>query len=255
LNFQVHIGPIKKMVKSKSARKKKSKQEKSKQDGSNSDSEEIEDKIEVEKETETENVETEIKKKNTTQVVICPFCAIPLEYCEFKQDWSECREYMEKKHPEILKQINHSMELDKERKKETKTLKVKKTTKENEKTPITVSISRRTKKKTVTSIQGFEERGINTKKVVTLFKKVFACGCAEKKDGAQKLFIEVQGDVRDQLEDLLMKEFKIEAKEIVFLAEKKKKNEEGEEDEDDDEDEEEERKVKGKGKNKGRGGQ
>eukprot|EP01080_Neovahlkampfia_damariscottae_P007134 gene7134-11447_t len=207
------------MVKSKSARKKKAKQEKNKH-GSDSEEEEEEEKKTIDQKIEEEG---KLETQKTTKVVMCPYCDIPLEYCEFKTEWEKCKEYMEKNHPKILEGINASKEMDKLRKKETKTLKVKKSKNDNEVKLITVAISRRSKKKSLTLVYGFEERGINTKKVAGFFKKTFACGCTEKKDEHQKVFVEIQGDVRDQLPDLLLNEYKIDSKEIVFLAEKKKK--------------------------------
>eukprot|EP01080_Neovahlkampfia_damariscottae_P008238 gene8238-63_t len=70
-----------------------------------------------------ENLENDEQEKvDPVEVVICPMCKTPAEYCEFQKEWDDCKVWMEKHHPEILKKITESKQQDKDRKKKVQTL-------------------------------------------------------------------------------------------------------------------------------------
>lgn len=215
---------------------------------------EEEKKEELDK-VEKENLEekVEIVKPKPKSIILCPFCKIPSEYCEFKEEWTKCREWMEKNAPEVLQGILDSKEKDKLNNKETKTLKVKKEKEEKEKKPkeVIVKITSRTKRKTLSLIYGLETyKDFNAKKAVTIFKKAFACGAAIKEGlpGAEPDAIEVQGDIRDRVYEVLEKEWKVPENQIRIIEDLKKKKDEEEEEESDSEEGEIEYYVKPKKK-------
>jgi len=189
------------------------------------------------------------RSKVPVSVVICPYCKIPAEYCEFKEEWSNCRSWMEKNAPEVLKKILVDQEKDSVKGKEVDKLKVKKEKTDREKKMISISITRRKQKKSVTHIIGLEAYGVNAKKAAQFFSKKFACGSTDKKDIDS---VEIQGDVRDVLAEVLKEEYNIPSNLLIMVPEKKKKKKtlnpndlameedfDSEDDEDDDEDEDE----------------
>jgi hypothetical protein len=77
--------------------------------------------IYVDDEFEEEEIEEEIstrigEKVDPKKVLICSKHKTPLEYCEFRQDWSDCRLEMISKCPELLEKITVAKEKDPVRK-------------------------------------------------------------------------------------------------------------------------------------------
>lgn len=224
------------MVLTKQQRKKKNKKEKGTDSESSGDEESIQET--------TEKIEKLVLQDNskvlTKLVITCPYCKIPSEYCEFKEEWGKCKEWMEKNAQQVLQAIQAAREQDILNNKTTKTLKVKKEKEEKkENRHVTISISRRGKKKTATVIVGLDAYGVDPKKACTYLKKRFACGASEQIDTLTNLpAIEVQGDIRDDIGDILEGEYKVPPKFITYIEEKKKKKDEQNSEDSDDSDDE-----------------
>lgn len=80
----------------------------------------IEDEEEEEEEEELiDEEEINIKKDPVPihKVIMCEKHKIPLEYCEFKEDWKDCAKFMQEKYPEMLKEIYNRIEIDFEKNK------------------------------------------------------------------------------------------------------------------------------------------
>lgn len=81
--------------------------------------EEKEDEEEEEEEIEEEEEEISIKRDPVPpkKLIMCEKHKIPLEYCEFKEDWKDCAKLMEEKYPEMHQVIMKQIEIDLEKNK------------------------------------------------------------------------------------------------------------------------------------------
>nr|CAG4645943.1 EOG090X0IUZ [Lynceus sp. MCZ IZ 141354] len=147
------------------------------------------------------------------KVVYCGNCGVPTEYCEFYADYEKCKQWLEKNLPEEFEKMFRLTEKpsdlttgDKEgeddgskrQKRGGKGL-VKPKKKEEGPKQICLSLAPRGKKKHVTVITGLKGNGIDLKVAAKFFGTKFACGASVTGDDE----IVVQGDVKDDLVDLL----------------------------------------------------
>lgn len=90
---------------------------------------------------------------------------------------------------------------------------------------MTIRRIERNKKKFVTAVTGLEAFGLDLKKVAKEFGKKFATGSSVTKTASGGEEIVVQGDVSDEIEEMLLEKYgdKIPEDNIELVDDKKKK--------------------------------
>ncbi|KAF9026813.1 density-regulated protein DRP1 [Hymenopellis radicata] len=178
------------------------------------------------------------------QVLYCSVCTYPPEYCEFGERITRCKEWLEEAHPDLYakyysdealeaKVKTLSLEAQKKIEKDTAKKEAKAEAKADaalkKKMASQVTIKRieRNKRKHITSIHGLEAFGIDLKKVAKQFASKFATGASVTKNAQGQDEIVVQGDVSDEVLEMIEEEVGllkgIPADNVEIVEEKKKK--------------------------------
>lgn len=186
-------------------------------------------------------------------IVYCGICQFPVEYCEFSNSFKRCKQWLEEELPEVytslysenaLKDKMGSLSVEAEKKLEQDVAKneakaEKKALKEIEQkksSKITIIREERTKRKVTTHIQNLDAFNVELKPAAKLFAQKFATGASVTKNPQGRDEIVVQGDVTDEVEDMLHARQKVlsvlpeKVKVIKEDKKKKKANVEGAED-------------------------
>jgi len=159
-------------------------------------------------------------------VEYCGNCSLPLEFCENYPDYEGCKKWLAEKMPEQFEKLSvegADGEGGEEEKKRQKRggkgmMKAKKKEAEVEKR-ITLSKAPRGKKKAVTVVTGLRTFGIDLKVASKFFSSKFACSSSVTGDDE----IVIQGDVTDELFDVLPEKFpEIDEDLIDDIGEKKR---------------------------------
>jgi len=170
------------------------------------------------------------------KVEYCGNCSMPFEFCENYPDYESCKDWLAKHLPEQFEQLTTggaaggggggggtTDEGDADEKKRQKRggkgmMKAKKKEAEAEK-KIVLSIAPRGKKKAVTVVQGMKTFGIELKVASKFFSSKFACSSSVTGDDE----IVIQGDVKDELFDILPEKWpEIDEDLIDDIGEKKR---------------------------------
>lgn len=150
----------------------------------------------------------------------CGACGFPPEYCEFGSSITRCKTWLEQTHPDVYPKyysedalaskigtlsLEAQEKLDKEAaKKEAKAAaKADADVKKKQATKVTIKRIERLKRKHVTSIHNLEAFGVDLKKAAKLFAQRFATGASVSKNPQGQDEIVIQGDVSDELIDML----------------------------------------------------
>ncbi|KAF8916704.1 translation initiation factor SUI1 [Mucidula mucida] len=178
------------------------------------------------------------------QVLYCSVCTYPPEYCEFGERITRCKEWLEEEHSDLYakyysdealeaKVKTLSLEAQKKIEKDTAKKEAKAEAKADaalkKKMASQVIIKRieRNKRKHITSIHGLEAFGIDLKKVAKQFASKFATGASVTKNAQGQDEIVVQGDVSDEVLEMIEEEVGllkgIPADNVEIVEEKKKK--------------------------------
>ncbi|KAI9345264.1 translation initiation factor SUI1 [Obelidium mucronatum] len=174
------------------------------------------------------------------QVFYCGICTAPPEYCEYGPSFKRCKPWLQENNAELYSKLYEegaSQAADKldslsvvdggatpasseaagdNAKKAEKApekldaLQKEQLKKEKKKQEARVSIKRieRTKRKCVIAVSGLEVFDVDLKKAAKLFATRFACGSSVTKNPAGYDEIIVQGDVQDDIYDLILKTWK-----------------------------------------------
>ncbi|PAA86937.1 hypothetical protein BOX15_Mlig024619g1, partial [Macrostomum lignano] len=144
------------------------------------------------------------------QVQYCGACSLPLELCEFSPDPGACRAWLEQNLPEEFARLNTGAAAadeadDDKKKRQTRGGKggnkeAKKKKEAADQARICLSRAQRGKRKSVTVVTGLSSFGIDLKEASRVFGQKFATGASVTGNGDE---IVIQGDVRDDLFDLL----------------------------------------------------
>eukprot|EP00922_Rhytidocystis_sp_ex-Travisia-forbesii_P025702 GHVS01037709.1.p1 GENE.GHVS01037709.1~~GHVS01037709.1.p1 ORF type:complete len:289 (+),score=51.66 GHVS01037709.1:368-1234(+) len=191
-----------------------------------------------------------------SQIQYCPFCGLPPDFCEFSECWeSQCRPWVLKNYPQYYpelaaeaaakqsdgkdevadvqddlssltflgggdKVVGDPLAVEEAPKKKPAGSGGKKSTAK----PAGVTIQKvsRAKKKTVTVVIGLETLGVKLDKASKLFSKRFSCGASVVKGGSGLPDqIDIQGDVSDQLEEVITTNFpEVAVENIAYLRSK-----------------------------------
>ncbi|KAH9077011.1 density-regulated protein DRP1 [Lactarius deliciosus] len=154
------------------------------------------------------------------QMFYCGVCTYPPEYCEFGNSLSKCKEWLQAQHPDLYEKYYSDVALkaklgtisqEAQSRLEEETIKkeakadAKADAARKKKLASQVIIKRieRNKRKFVTSIRGLEAFGVDLKKAAKLFAQRFATGGSVTKNAAGIDEIVVQGDVSQEIYDMI----------------------------------------------------
>ncbi|KAH7731747.1 Density-regulated protein [Aphelenchoides avenae] len=145
-------------------------------------------------------------------VAYCGECSLPLEYCEYSGKADKCRQWLEKNLPDMVADVNvegaDGADKGDEKKHQKRggkgTAKTEKVEKSKVQAKITLQRAPRGKTKSVTVIKGLTTFGIDLKVASKFFASRFACGSSVT--GTDEIVI--QGDVKDELFDIIPEKWK-----------------------------------------------
>ncbi|CAD6585335.1 MAG: Translation machinery-associated protein 22 [Tremellales sp. Tagirdzhanova-0007] len=176
----------------------------------------------------------------------CAICSLPTEYCEFGTSLSKCRTWLESQDGDEYNRLwgegsltarMGTLSVEKQEKLEADAVKAERKAekkaeaeaKKKEAAKITIKRSERTKRKHATHVHGLDLFGVDLKKAAKMFAGKFATGSSVSKNLQGEDEIVVQGDVGDDIVEMLraqVKELKgAPADQVVRVDEKRKKAE------------------------------
>ncbi|KDQ63928.1 hypothetical protein JAAARDRAFT_27595 [Jaapia argillacea MUCL 33604] len=155
-------------------------------------------------------------------VLYCAVCTFPVEFCEFGSSITRCREWLKAEHEELFDKyysedalqaklgtmsLEAQSKLEKDVAKKEAKAEAKADAKLKKKMASQVTIKRiqRQKNKYVTAIHGLEAFDIDLKAAAKLFAQRFATGSSVTKNLQGQDEVVVQGDVSDEVLDMLVK--------------------------------------------------
>ncbi|KAF9562439.1 density-regulated protein DRP1 [Agrocybe pediades] len=155
-------------------------------------------------------------------VMYCAVCSFPLEYCEFGSSLTRCKEWLKEENEELYNKyyseealqakigtlsLEAQTKLEKDTAKKEAKAEAKADAALKKKLASTVTIKRieRTKRKHVTAIHGLEAFSIDLKKAAKQLAGRFATGASVTKNAQGLDEIVVQGDVSDEVLEILEK--------------------------------------------------
>lgn len=159
------------------------------------------------------------------EVLYCPNCTFPAEYCEFGGMMDKCRPWL----------LEHAAELadaeDRGRKRRILTEKGRleamlegRGIKKALERIVVIEVEKRTGKRMITSVFGMDLFGFNLKDLSRDWRKRFSCGAGVRsaEEGKHQDCIDIQGNVVADLAEMLVSKYLI-PKNAVFTMEGKKK--------------------------------
>ncbi|KAK7200415.1 Translation initiation factor SUI1 [Novymonas esmeraldas] len=159
------------------------------------------------------------------EVLYCPMCSFPAEMCEFAGMMDKCRPWL----------LEHAAELadaeDRGRKRRILTEKGRleallegRGIKKALERIVLLDVEKRTGRRMVTSVFGMDLFGFNLKDISRDWRKRFSCGAGIRaaEEGKHQDCIDIQGNVAEQLAEMLITTYKV-PKESVYIMEGKKK--------------------------------
>ncbi|RDB19945.1 Translation machinery-associated protein 22 [Hypsizygus marmoreus] len=178
------------------------------------------------------------------QVLYCAVCSFPPEYCEFGSSLTRCKEWLKENYPDLYDkyysenaltakvgtlslEAQTKLEKDTAKKEAKAEAKADAALKKKLASQITIKRIERNKRKHVTAIHGLDAFGVDLKKASKQFASKFATGSSVTKNLQGQDEVVVQGDVSDEIVDMIeagvgvLKGIPVDNVEIV--EEKKKK--------------------------------
>ncbi|KAF9586341.1 Translation machinery-associated protein 22 [Lunasporangiospora selenospora] len=169
------------------------------------------------------------------EVLYCGFCSMPPEYCEFGPTIDKCK-YWLSKHDKVTYAILYNsledalagaslgeIQLEDDKKKAKEAAKLERQMQKKMSSKIFIKRIERTRRKCVTSVFGLENFDVDLKKAAKLFANKFACGSSVTKNNQGNDEIVVQGDVSDEIYDMILENWPIVPEDNIELVEDKKK--------------------------------
>jgi len=156
--------------------------------------------------------EDDEEEEGPREVVYCGVCGMPPEYCEYGADYEKCVPWLTAHCPHLLKKNDAASEQGEgvgAKKKKRGGGVVKKKELAEDKMRVLIYTEVRSRKKTVTVVDGLETLGVKLKDASKLFGRKFASSSSVKDKDTGGSEIVIQGDVIFDLPDLLHAEFGI----------------------------------------------
>lgn len=150
---------------------------------------------------------------NGGKLIYCAVCGMPPEYCEYGDNYEKCVPWIKQHCPCYLKEVASSGEEKKKKSKRGGGV-IRKKEISADKQKVVVYTEARSRKKTVTVVEGLETVGIKLKDAAKLFGRKFASSSSVKDKDTGGTEIVIQGDVILDLPDLLVSEYGISRSKI-----------------------------------------
>ncbi|KAG0089357.1 Translation machinery-associated protein 22 [Podila epicladia] len=168
------------------------------------------------------------------EVLYCGFCSLPPEYCEFGPTLEKCKQWLSRNDKVTYQILYNTLEdqlaatalsdqPEEDKKKAKEAAKIEKQMQKKMQSKVLIKRIERTKRKCVTSVFGLENFDVDLKKAAKLFANKFACGSSVTKNNQGNDEIVVQGDVSDEIFDLILEHWPIVPEDNIDLIEDKKK--------------------------------
>ncbi|KAJ8603919.1 hypothetical protein CTAYLR_009708 [Chrysophaeum taylorii] len=159
---------------------------------------------------EDEEEEDAIGRRDDQRLAYCDACGLPPEYCEYAENYEKCVPWLKKHCPQYLKdESSEGGGGDKKKKSKRGGGVIKKKEIAEEKQKLVIYTEVRSRKKTVTVVEGLETVGVKLKDASKLFGRKFACSSSVKEKDTGGNEIVVQGDIIYDLPGLLVSEYGI----------------------------------------------
>ncbi|RKP12175.1 translation initiation factor SUI1 [Piptocephalis cylindrospora] len=165
-------------------------------------------------------------------IAYCEVCTLPYEYCEFGPSAELCKKNCRENHPGLYERYYGALEEAKEEDPaalaaDEAKLKGKggggKKGKKEQDMRVYIKRSERNRRKCVTTVCNLQTYDVELKKAAKLFANRFACGSSVSKNPQGIDDIVVQGDVSDELLQLITSTWKNVPEKMIELVEEKKK--------------------------------
>ncbi|KAL0581421.1 Translation machinery-associated protein 22 [Marasmius crinis-equi] len=154
------------------------------------------------------------------EVLYCAVCTFPPEYCEFGSSLTRCKTWLQENHPSLFEkyyseealqskvgtlslEAQSKLEKDTAKKEAKAEAKADAALKKKLASPITIKRIERNKRKHVTAIHGLEAFEIDLKKAAKQFASKFATGASVTKNPQGQDEIVIQGDVSDEVLEMI----------------------------------------------------
>ncbi|KAL2621059.1 hypothetical protein R1flu_001264 [Riccia fluitans] len=177
------------------------------------------------------------------QVLYCPVCSLPAEYCEYGPDFEKCKPWLIKNAPELYPDLVkeaadktaeqlEGMQVSSDAKpqgstSESKVEEVKKLpggkVKKKEKPQVVVEKIVRNKRKCVTIIKGLDMFGVKLSDASKKLGKKFASGASVVKGPTEKEQIDVQGDIMYDIVEFITETWNNIPESAIFFVEEGRK--------------------------------
>jgi len=155
------------------------------------------------------------------QMFYCGVCTYPPEYCEFGDSLSKCKEWLQAEHSNLYEkyysdealraklgtislEAQSKLEQDTAKKEAKAEAKADAARKKKLASQVVIKRIERNKRKYITSVRGLEAFGVDLKKAAKLFAQRFATGGSVTKNAAGIDEIVVQGDVSQEIYDMIV---------------------------------------------------
>ncbi|KAI8808491.1 translation machinery-associated protein 22 [Cladochytrium replicatum] len=161
--------------------------------------------------------------KYTPSILYCAVCSVPPEYCDFGTTKDKCRAWLASEHPDVFARLYPNEQQDGEPKSDAAapTAAVAAPSKKKKAaapTKVIVKRVERNKRKFVTVVSNLELFDVDLKKAAKLFANKFACGSSVTKTPTGGEEIVVQGDISDDIVDVILSNYKKITEDLVDVV-------------------------------------
>ncbi|CUG87541.1 Hypothetical protein, putative [Bodo saltans] len=182
----------------------------------------------AESDDDSDDDDVTITRKRAIEVAYCPTCTFPAEMCEYSGVFEKCKPWLkEQLDAEEAAALDDASEKGRKRRILTEQEKVDRILAGTGKKKVdqAIVLDRKTirGKKKVTTVAGLDLFGVNLTDASRDFKKTFSCGAGVVEEVGVLPMIEIQGDVVQQLTEMLPKKYPQISIQQIFVLEGKKK--------------------------------
>ncbi|KAG5503186.1 hypothetical protein GH5_04248 [Leishmania sp. Ghana 2012 LV757] len=166
-----------------------------------------------------------VTRQRAVEVLYCPICTFPAEMCEFSGMMEKCRPWLQEHAAELAdaEERGRRRRILTEKDRLEALLEGRGIKKALERI-VVLEVEKRTGRRMITSVFGMDLFGFNLKDLSREWRKRFSCGAGVRaaEEGKHQDCIDIQGNLVDQLAEMLVTKYKI-PKESVYMMEGKKR--------------------------------
>ncbi|KAG5476905.1 hypothetical protein LSCM1_05237 [Leishmania martiniquensis] len=166
-----------------------------------------------------------VTRQKAVEVLYCPICTFPAEMCEFSGVMEKCRPWLQEHAADLAdaEERGRRRRILTEKDRLEALLEGRGIKKALERI-VVLDVEKRTGRRMITSVFGMDLFGFNLKDVSREWRKRFSCGAGVRaaEEGKHQDCIDIQGNLVDQLAEMLVTKYAI-PKESVYIMEGKKR--------------------------------